>query len=127
MKQRSDAALLGVLIYEGVEPIDIGGTVGVISMASRILPAVEAIVIARHARPVRLAGGLTAMAHHGIDTAPACDVVIVCGGPGWPRAAADQAVLTYQRRLRPEGMASGMQWGQADGTQTTRRGGPDRG
>jgi transcriptional regulator GlxA family with amidase domain len=102
MKQRSDAALLGVLIYEGVEPIDIGGTVGVISMASRILPAVEAIVIARHARPVRLAGGLTAMAHHGIDTAPACDVVIVCGGPGWPRAAADQAEYARWLDALPE-------------------------
>jgi transcriptional regulator GlxA family with amidase domain len=106
MKQRSDPALLGVLIYEGVEPIDIGGTLGVISMASRILPAVAAIVIARHAGPVRLAGGLTVLADHGIDTAPACEVVIVCGGPGWPRAAADQAVLAYLRRLPPEGMAS---------------------
>ena len=106
MKQRSDAALLGVLIYEGVEPIDIGGSVGVVSMARRILPAVEATVIARQAGPVRLAGGLTVLADYGVDTAPACDVVIVCGGPGWPDAAADAAVLAYLRGLRPEGVAS---------------------
>lgn len=106
MKQRSHAALLGVLIYDGVEPIDLGGTVGVVSMARRVLPAVEATVIARHAGPVHLAGGLTVEAHHGIGMAPACDVVIVCGGPGWPQAAADQAVLRYLRALRPEGAAS---------------------
>jgi transcriptional regulator GlxA family with amidase domain len=106
VKQRFDAALVGVLIYEGVEPIDIGGTVGVVSMARRVLPALEATVIASQMGPVRLAGGLTVLADHGVDAAPACDVVIVCGGPGWPEAAADPAVLAYLRGLPPEGMAS---------------------
>lgn len=106
MKQRSEPALIGVLIYDGVEPIDIGGTVGVVSMARRVLPHVEAAVIARHAGPVRLAGGLTVQAQLGIDTAPDCDVVIVCGGPGWPEAAADQAILRYVRALRPQSVAS---------------------
>ena len=69
------------------EPIDLGATVGVVSMARRVLPSVEATVIARHAGPVRLAGGLTVLANHGIETAPPCDVVIVCGGSGWPEAA----------------------------------------
>ena len=99
-------ASLGVLIYDGVEPIDIGGTVGVVSMARRVLPQVEATVIARHAGPVRLAGGLVVHAEHGIETAPLCDVVIVCGGPGWPDAAADQALLTWLRGLPPERVAS---------------------
>jgi transcriptional regulator GlxA family with amidase domain len=106
MKQRHDAARLGVLIYEGVEPIDLGGTVGVVSMARRVLPAVEATVIARHAGPVRLAGGLTVLANYGVDTAPACDVVIVCGGPGWPEAAVDRTLLAYLRKLRPDQVAS---------------------
>lgn len=106
MKQSSDPALFGVLIYEGVEPIDIGGTVGVISMARRVLPNVAATVVAPRAGPVRLAGGVTVCADHGIDTAPACDVVIVCGGTGWPAAAADATILAYLRGLRPEGIAS---------------------
>ena len=63
-------------------------------------------MIARQAGPVRLSGGLIVQADHAIDTAPACDVVIVCGGPGWPDAAADKAVLAYLRRSRPEGVAS---------------------
>jgi len=103
---RSDPALLGVLIYPGVEPIDIGGTVGVISMARRVLPAVCAVTIAQAAGPVELAGGLTVMAQHGIADAPACEVVIVCGGPGWPDAAANLALATWLRGLRPDGVAS---------------------
>jgi hypothetical protein len=39
MKRPSEASLIGVVVYDSVEPIDIGGTVGVISMASRILPS----------------------------------------------------------------------------------------
>jgi transcriptional regulator GlxA family with amidase domain len=101
MKQRSAAARIGVLIYDGVEPIDLGGTVGVVSMASRILPGVSAALIAARSGPVRLAGGVTVQAEFGIDTAPACDVVIVCGGAGWPAVAADPAVLAYLRGLAP--------------------------
>jgi transcriptional regulator GlxA family with amidase domain len=103
---RSDQARFGVLIYDGVEPIDIGGTLGVVSMARRLLPGVEAVMIARQAGPVALAGGLTVVAGFGIDDAPACDVVIVCGGPGWAAAAEDAAVVGYLRGLRPEGVAS---------------------
>lgn len=103
---RSEPALFGILIYPGVEPIDIGGTVGVVSMASRVLPAVRAVTIARAAGPVALAGGLTVLAQHGIAEAPACDVVIVCGGPGWPEAEADTALATWLRGLQPSGVAS---------------------
>lgn len=103
---RSEPARIGVFVYDGVEPIDIGGTVGVVSMARRVLPGVEAAVIARAAGPVVLAGGLTVMAGFGIDDAPACDVVIVCGGPGWVAACKDAAVLAYLAGLRPQGVAS---------------------
>jgi transcriptional regulator GlxA family with amidase domain len=106
MKQLNDAACLGILIYDGVEPIDIGGTAGVVSMARRVLPAVSCAVIARRVGPVRLAGGLTIMADHGIEDAPICDVVIVCGGAGWPEAAADPAIAAWLKRLPPDGVAS---------------------
>ncbi len=105
-RTRSDPALFGVLIYQGVEPIDIGGTIGVISMARRVLPTVRAVTIARTAGPVALAGGLTVLAEHGIADAPACDLAIVCGGPGWPEAAADTAVCAWLQGLPPRGVAS---------------------
>ncbi len=106
MKQRSDPALIGVLVYAGVEPIDLGGTVGVVSMARRVLPSVAATVIAPAVGPVALAGGLTVQADYAIAAAPTCDVVIVCGGATWPDVAEDAAVLAYLRDLEPGGIAS---------------------
>ena len=108
MKQRHDAARLGVLIYQGVEPIDLAGTVGVVSVARRVLPAVEATVIARHAGPVRLAGGLTVLASHGVDTAPApnqwhADASWRCGRPTRPmRPISLRACLAESPRDRSD-------------------------
>lgn len=73
MKDRTASALFGIVVYEGVEPIDIGGTVGVISMAKRVLPAIDSITIAERAGPVTLAGGLTVLAQAGFADAPPCE------------------------------------------------------
>ena len=106
MKKRDGKALIGVLVYDGVEPIDVGGTADVISMASRLLPNVASTLIARKPGPVRLAGGVTVLAEHGIAAAPVCDIVIVCGGASWPTVAADPAIQAYLRALAPAGVAS---------------------
>ena len=95
---RGEAALVAVVIYDGVEPIDIGGTVGVISMAARVLPGLRAATVAERAGPVRCAGGLVAEAAHGFADAPAADAVLVAGGPGWKREAANPAMLGFLRR-----------------------------
>src|SRR5579883_3085439 len=80
MKARSEASLIGIVVYDGVEPIDIGGTVGVISMATRLLPALKYVVIAERKGPVRLASGLTILADSDFTGAPDCDIYIVTGG-----------------------------------------------
>ncbi len=98
MKDRNAAALFGIVVYQGVEPIDIGGTVGVISMARRVLPAIESVTIAETAGPVELAGGLSIIAQAGFADAPVCDVVMVCGGPGWRRETANPAMLDFLRK-----------------------------
>ena len=74
--------LFGVFIYDGVEPIDLA-TFGVLSMARRIAPHIRVCTIAPKAGIVRLANGLDVIAQFGIEDAPACDIVIVTGGPGW--------------------------------------------
>jgi len=106
VRDRSEAARIGVVIYDGVEPIDIGGTVGVISMARRILPGVDAVTIAASAGPVRLAGGLTLLAAHGFADAPECDVVVVCGGPGWRDQVENAPMLGFLRGQARERLAS---------------------
>jgi transcriptional regulator GlxA family with amidase domain len=106
MRNRDQPARLGVVLYDGVEPIDVGGTIGVVSMAARILPAIEAVTIAHSAGPVALAGGLTVIAGHGFADAPPCDVTIVCGGPGWRKQVEDAAMLAFLRSLDPLRAAS---------------------
>jgi transcriptional regulator GlxA family with amidase domain len=86
-----------ILVYEGTEPIDLA-TYGVLSMARRVAPQVSMFLVAEKAGPVTLAGGLTVIAHHGYDDAPAADVLIITGGPGWEREANSPATLAFVRR-----------------------------
>ena len=57
MRKRDEAARLGVVLYDGAEPLDVAGTIGVVSTPARVLPAMEAVTIAHAAGPVGLAGG----------------------------------------------------------------------
>ncbi|MET0278860.1 MAG: DJ-1/PfpI family protein, partial [Pseudorhodoplanes sp.] len=91
-------SLFGVVVYDGVEPIDIGGTIGVLSMARRVLPSIEAITNAEKMGPVTLAGGLSILAQSDFAGAPSCDVLIVCGGPGWRREVSNPAMLDFLRK-----------------------------
>ena len=91
----------GIFLYDGVEPIDLA-TFGVLSMARRIAPEISICTIAPRAGLVALANGLSVSADYGIDDAPACDVVIVTGGPGWSVQAAAPATLEYVRRVHAE-------------------------
>jgi transcriptional regulator GlxA family with amidase domain len=88
----------GIFIYDGVEPIDLA-TFGVLSMARRIAPEIEICTIAPRAGSIALANGLKVTADFGIDDAPACDLVIVTGGPGWSMQAQAPATLAFIRRV----------------------------
>jgi len=92
----------GIFIYDGVEPIDLA-TFGVLSMARRIVPEIEICTIAPRAGPVALANGLKVSADFGIGDAPACDLVIVTGGPGWTAQAQASATLDYIIRVHASG------------------------
>ena len=106
MKSRPQAALIGIVIYDGVEPIDVGGTAGVVSMARRILPEIACVMIAERIGRVRLAGGVTVMADADFQSAPQCDVSIVCGGPGWREQVRNPAMLDFLKARRREEIAS---------------------
>jgi transcriptional regulator GlxA family with amidase domain len=92
----------GIFIYDGVEPIDLA-TYGVLSMARRIAPDIEICTIAPQAGLVALANGLKVSADFGIAEAPACDLVIVTGGPGWTTQAEAPMTLDYIRRVHASG------------------------
>jgi transcriptional regulator GlxA family with amidase domain len=103
---KNRAVRFGVIVYDGVEPIDIGGTVGVVSMARRLLPNIEAVVIAAKAGTVTLASDLTIAVPYGFNDAPSCDVLIVCGGPGWREEVKNEQMRSFLQRQRPETLAS---------------------
>lgn len=106
MKQRHEPSTFGIVIYEDVEPIDVGGTVGVVSMAKRVLPGIASVVIAADRGPVRLSGSLTVMADAGFDDHPPCDYYVVCGGAGWKVQVRDERMLAFLRGLEPGKAAS---------------------
>ena len=96
------AMRFGIFIYPGVEPIHLA-TFGVLSMARRIAPQIEICTIGPHAGSMDLANGLQVTADFGIDEAPACDLVIVTGGPGWNAQANASATLDYVGRVHASG------------------------
>jgi len=124
-----------ILIYDEVEPIDIGGTAGVLSMARRFEPGIEIVCVAKRAGEVRLAGGVRAIADYGYDTCPDFDILIVTGGPGWVRQTETPATVEFvkraSRRATVVSVCTGAMIlaaaGLADGRAVTtrRRSGPD--
>ncbi len=72
MLNRDDPARLGVIIYDGVEPI--AATIGVVSMVARAFRRQSRRSRSRNATgPVALAGGLTVVARRSFADAPPCD------------------------------------------------------
>ena len=89
--------MYGILLYDGVEPIDVGATFGVLSMARRLCPDLAFAGVARRKGLVTCANGLQVVADFGFADAPQFSDLIVTGGPGWQEAAADQNMLDYLR------------------------------
>ena len=87
---------VAVLIYEGTEPIDLA-TYGVLSMARRIAPDIEIFTVAEQSGIVVLANGLKVIADYAYADAPAADVLIITGGPGWQQQAQTAATLDFIR------------------------------
>lgn len=86
----------GILIYDGVEPIDLA-TFGVLSMARRIRPEIAIRTIAPNGGTVTLSNGLRVIADHDLASAPVCDVIIVTGGPGWVTQVETPETLAFLR------------------------------
>jgi transcriptional regulator GlxA family with amidase domain len=88
-----------ILIYDGVEPIDLGAAFGVLSMARRVESSIEAFGVARAPGTIRCANGLTVLADYAYSDCPPFDALIVTGGPGWPAASADPATLAFLKAV----------------------------
>ncbi len=88
-----------IYVYDDVEPIDLGATFGVLSMARRIAPGIKVYTVGREKGPVRLTNGLTILAEYGFANCPDMDVLIVSGGPGWSDQVEMPDVLDFVKRM----------------------------
>lgn len=88
----------GVFAYEDVEPIDLGATYGVLSMARRVEPSIEIATLSPTGGQVRLTNGLQINVDYSVSDAPDFDVLMVLGGSGWPQAAQSDEVKNLLHR-----------------------------
>jgi transcriptional regulator GlxA family with amidase domain len=88
------AMLFALFIYPGVEPIDLA-PLGVLSMARRLDASIQFTTIARCAGEVTLSNGLQVIAQHSVLNAPAVDVLIIAGGPGWSAEAGERDTIEF--------------------------------
>ena len=86
-----------IFVYDEVEPIDIGGTFGVLSMARRVAPHIEMFLVAENAGPVLLTNNLIVEAQFGIDSFPKAEFLIVTGGASWKAQCENSNVLNFIR------------------------------
>ncbi len=117
-------------VYDDVEPIDVGATFGVLSMAKRVDPGIEIAIVARKAGRVRLASGLEIIAPYGLSNCPSGDVLMILGGAAWPEQTKDEQTLAFIRSFGTGGIVASVctgalivaATGMLDGkTATTRR------
>jgi transcriptional regulator GlxA family with amidase domain len=97
------SASFAILAYDGIEPIDIGATYGVLSMAKRIAPTLSFFVISKAGGEIEMANGLRLIADYSFDSCPAADILIVLGGPGWEMASKDASTLEFIHRFSQRG------------------------
>jgi transcriptional regulator GlxA family with amidase domain len=98
-----------ILAYDGIEPIDIGATYGVLSMARRLAPSLRFFVVSKSGGEITMANGLRLVADFGFADCPAADVLMVLGGPGWQVASDDPSILAFIGKFhRREGTVAGV-------------------
>ena len=106
---QAPAPTFAVLAYDGIEPIDIGATYGVLSMAKRLAPSLRFFVVSKTGGELAMANGLRLMADYGFADCPAADVLMVLGGPGWQAATDDPSILAFiDRFYLHEGTVAGV-------------------
>jgi transcriptional regulator GlxA family with amidase domain len=100
---RASAPTFAILAYDGIEPIDIGATYGVLSMAKRLAPDLRFFVVSKSGGELMMANGLRLIADHGFADRATADILMVLGGPGWQAAAGEAAILAHIRDFHRSG------------------------
>jgi transcriptional regulator GlxA family with amidase domain len=95
-----------ILVYPGVQSLDVTGPLEVFNSAQRLLeattggergrPGYRTLVVSPDGAPVRTSSGLTIVPHAAMGQAPvAIDTLLVAGGIGWELPCGDPALLDW--------------------------------
>jgi len=93
---------IGIILYEDVEPIEIG-ILGTLSMAKRLAPELQYHTLSEAGGTIRLRNGLHLETEYSFTQAPAADVTIITGGPGWKTQANNPVLLNFLRQRHARG------------------------
>ncbi|AEC21493.1 AraC family transcriptional regulator [Pusillimonas sp. T7-7] len=93
---------IAIVLYEQIEPIELA-VIGTLSMAKRINPELQYVTISEHGGMVVLNNGLRVDTDYSFADAPAADVLIVTGGPGWQAQANNPNMLDFLVRRHASG------------------------
>lgn len=122
-------AVIGILVFDGVEELDFVGPWEVFTAAAQLAASKSAqqhsvVLLAEHDRPVRCAKGMRVLPDSTLAGAPALDVVVVPGGQGTRREVGNAALLAWLGRV-----AAGCTWvtSVCTGTLLLHAAGPARG
>lgn len=102
----AEPTTFAIFVYDDVEPIDIGATYGVLSIARRVIPQIKMFTVARQSGDVRLTNELVMRAQYGFADCPPFDIMIVTGGPGWQQQCRDPETLAFLRAASRADIAS---------------------
>jgi transcriptional regulator GlxA family with amidase domain len=124
---------LGVYIFKDAEIVDFAAPYGVISVARRFDPELDAFFVGEALRPTQAQAGFTVMPNYGFTDRPAMDAFLIPGGFGTRQEMHNRRLFEFIRSLPEETLLTSVctgSWvyarmGLLDGLPATNRKEPD--
>ena len=102
MSPRIAGFRLGVYVFKDAEVIDFAAPYGVLSVARRFDPEIDAFLIADAAHPVQTQAGLIVVPNYSFADNPAVDAFLIPGGFGTRQERHNRRLHAFIRALPPE-------------------------
>jgi transcriptional regulator GlxA family with amidase domain len=133
-QQRVAGFRLGIYVFKDAEIVDFAAPHGVLSVARRFDPELDAFLIADALRPVQAQAGFTVLPNYSFDDRPAMDAFLIPGGFGTRQEMRNRRLHEYVRSLPSTTLLTSVctgSWvygvmGLLDGLPATSRKEPDR-
>ena len=90
---------LGVYVFKDAEIVDFAAPYGVLSVARRFDPEIDAFLVADAARPVQTQAGFTVLPNYSFQDTPAMDAFLIPGGFGTRQEMHNRRLHAFIRSL----------------------------